>query len=412
MDFKVWLFLQFLTVVAVKSIMSVKASEIKLISRVAASDEPAFAQLFTTTSEAVYRYLKRLSGDSDRSDELLIKAYQQAWQIAGDYDQRLVLTSWVISIARELALSSQELADKHDRNERAESEDIAALDRQKAFLNAMDSLPVESRDSLVLVLTNIYTYHAISEITGLTIDDVKARVFDAKNLLNEKLKKHGIKKYQVSKSNILRELIPLYINGALSGKHKIAFEKSLKNDPNLKQEYMEFYEIEAYFDQLDTASRQHLDRLYSTIKNSLDDLNELPDAEIDAENAPTIKVDFLKHLFSSPRIGWGVAMAQFVILVMVLVFGGSDNSTSIEPNITAAQILQQSKGKQLNLIFKDEATHLQIRKLLLQLEAVTVAGPTEIGLYTIEIDGNEQQAQDVLNKLRMSDIVLLADPAY
>ena len=392
--------------------MSVKASEIKLISRVAASDEVALAQLFTTTSDAVYRYLKRLSGDNDRSDELFVKTYQQAWQTAGDYNQKLIPTNWLISIARELALSSQELADKHDRNERADSENIAALDRQKAFLNAMDSLPVESRDSLVLVLTNIFTYHAISEITGLTIDDVKARVFDAKNLLNEKLKKHGIKKYQVSKSNILRELIPLYINGALSGKHKIAFEKSLKNDPNLKQEYMEFYEIEAYFDQLDITSKQHLDSLYSIIKNSLEDLEELPSEETEEEEKPAIKVDFLEHLFSSPRIGWGVAVVQFVILILVLAFGGADNSKPIETNITATQILQQSKGKQLNLIFKDEATHLQIRKLLLQLEAATVAGPTEIGLYTIEIDGTEQQAQEVLNKLRMSDIVLLADPAY
>jgi len=382
------------------------------MSRVATSYEPAFAQLFVSTSETVYRYLKRICGDSDRSDELLIKTYQQAWQTAGDYNQKLVPTNWLISIGRELALSCRELADKHDRNERAESESIAALDRQKAFLNAMDSLPVESRDSLVLVLMNIYTYHAISEITGLTIDNVKARVFDAKNLLNEKLKKHGIKKYQVSKSNILRELIPLYINGALSGKHKIAFEKSLKNDPNLKQEYMEFYEIEAYFDQLETTSKQHLDRLYNTIKNSLDDLQELADEEHDEETGPSKKVDFLHHLLSSPQVGWGLAIIQFVILVIVLIFAGPDNSRSIETNITATQILQQSKGKQLNLIFKDEATHLQIRKLLIQLEAVTVAGPTEIGLYTIEIDGDEQQAQDVLNKLRLSDIVLLADPAY
>jgi len=406
------MFLQFAIVVGNTSIMSVKASEIKLISRVAAGDEPAFAQLYISTSEAVYRYLKRICGDSDRSDELLIKTYQQAWQTADDYNQKLPPTSWLISMARELAMSCRELADKHDRNERAESESIAALDRQKAFLNAMDSLPVESRDSLVLVLMSVYTYHAISEITGLTIDDVKARVFDAKNLLNEKLKKHGIKKYQVSKSNILRELIPLYINGALSGKHKIAFEKSLKNDPSLKQEYMEFYEIEAYFDPLDTTSRQHLDRLYSTIKNSLDDLQEIPDEGLDENDTSSKKADFLHHMLSSSQIGWGLAIVQFVILLMVLVFGGSDDSNSIEPNISATQILQQNKGKQLNLIFKDEATHLQIRKLLTQLEAVTVAGPTEIGLYTIEIDGDEQQAQDVLNKLRMSDIVLLADPAY
>ena len=392
--------------------MSVKASEIKLIHRIASSDDAAFAQLYTSTSAVVYRYLKRLCGDSDRSDELLIKTYQQAWQTAGDYNQKLEPTSWLISIGRELALSCRELADKHDRNERAESEDIAALDRQKAFLNAMDSLPVESRDSLVMVLMNSYTYHAISEISELRIDDVKARVFDAKSLLNEKLKKHGIKKYQVSKSNILRELIPLYINGALSGKHKIAFEKSLKNDPNLKQEYMEFYEIESYFDQLDSTSKQHLDRLYSTIINSLDNLEELSDEELEGDYTPAKKVDFLHHILSSSKIGWGLAGVLFVILVLVVVSGGSEDLKPMETNITAGQILQQSKGKQLNLIFKDEATHLQIRKLLLQLEAVTVAGPTEIGLYTIEIDGDDKQAQDVLNKLRMSDIVLLADPAY
>ena len=392
--------------------MSVKASEIKLISRVAENDEAAFAQLYSTSSAAVYRYLKRVSGDSDRSDDLLVKTYQRAWQTANDYSQKLVPTNWLISIAREQAMSSQELADKHDRSERAASENIAALDRQKAVLNAMDSLPVESRDSLVLVLTNTFTYHAISEITGLTIDEVKARVFDAKSLLNEKLKKHGIQKYQVSKSNILRELIPLYINGALSGKHKIAFEKSLKNDPSLKQEYMEFYEIETYFDQLDSPSKQYLDSLYSTIKNSLEDLEELSDEEIEDENVPVTKVDFLNHVLSSPRIGWSVALVQFLILIIVLLFGGSESPNPIETQITATQILQQSKGKQLNLIFKDEATHLQIRKLLLQLEAVTVAGPTAIGLYTIEIEGSEQKAQDVLNQLRMSDIVLLADPAY
>ncbi|WP_455207282.1 RNA polymerase sigma factor [Kaarinaea lacus] len=397
--------------------MSVKASEINLISRVAAGEEPAFAQLFQNTSESIYRYLKRLTGDSDRSDKLMIKTYQQAWQLAGSYDQKLAPVSWLLQLARDAVLSHNILPRDRDARRDLQPDNIVALDRQKIFIKAIDSMPVESRDSLVLVLMHGFTYHAISEIMQLTIDEVKARVVDAKNLLKENLKQHGIQKYEVSRSNILRELIPLYINGALSGKHKIAFEKSLKNDPNLKQEYMEFYEIEAYFDQLDTASKQQLDRLYSTIKNNLEDLQELPESQLEEEKIAGTKVDFLHELLSSARIGWGLAILQFVVLVIVLIFAVPDNSDSVEANITAAitaaQILQQqNKGKQLNVIFQDNATNQQIRDLLLALQAEVHSGPTEIGLYTISVEGNEQRVQEVLSTLRSSGVVVLADLAY
>jgi RNA polymerase sigma-70 factor (ECF subfamily) len=393
--------------------MSAKASEIKLINRISEGEEPAFAQLFQTTSESVYRYLKRLTGDSDQSDKYLIKTYQHAWQSAGDYNQKLAPVSWLMQLARKSVFLQSGKNQGLQNQESSQFGNIVALDRQKVFVKAMDSMTIESRDALVLVLMHVFTYHAISEIMGSTIDEVKARVFDAKNELKDKLKQYGIKKHEVSKSNILRELIPLYINGALAGKHKIAFEKSLKNDPNLKQEYMEFYEIEAYFDQLDTVSKPHLDRLYTTVKNSLDDIqaeSEEADEELQAVGA---KANFLQDMLSSPRIGWGLAALQFVLLVMVLIFSGPDNTAPVDASVTAAQILQQqSRGKKLNVIFQDNATHQQIRDLLLALQAEVHSGPTDIGLYTITVEGNEQRVQEVLNTLRNSGVVVLADLGY
>jgi RNA polymerase sigma-70 factor (ECF subfamily) len=393
--------------------MSAKASEIKLINRISEGEEPAFAQLFQTTSESVYRYLKRLTGDSDQSDKYLIKTYQHAWQSAGDYNQKLAPVSWLMQLARKSVFLQSGKNQGLQNQESSQFGNIVALDRQKVFVKAMDSMTIESRDALVLVLMHVFTYHAISEIMGSTIDEVKARVFGAKNELKDKLKQYGIKKHEVSKSNILRELIPLYINGALAGKHKIAFEKSLKNDPNLKQEYMEFYEIEAYFDQLDTVSKPHLDRLYTTVKNSLDDIqaeSEEADEELQAVGA---KANFLQDMLSSPRIGWGLAALQFVLLVMVLIFSGPDNTAPVDASVTAAQILQQqSRGKKLNVIFQDNATHQQIRDLLLALQAEVHSGPTDIGLYTITVEGNEQRVQEVLNTLRNSGVVVLADLGY
>lgn len=394
--------------------MSVKASEIKLIDRITSGEEPAFAQLFHSTSETVYRYLKRLTGDSDQSDRLLIKTFQKAWQSASNYDQKLAPTSWLLQLARNAALSDSGLTREPGAREEIEaSNNIVALDRQKVFVKAMDSMPTELRDALVLVLMHVFTYHAISEIMGQSIDDVKARVFEAKNDLKEKLKHYGIQKHEVSKSNILRELIPLYINGALAGKHKIAFEKSLKNDANLKHEYMEFYEIESYFDQFDTVSKPHLERLYTTVRNSLDNLEEQSEIDVEEEQVASVKTDILHEIFSSPRTGWVLAILQFILLLMVLIFVVPDDSDSIEATITAAQILQQqSKGKKLNVIFQDDATNQQIRDLLLALQAEIYSGPTEIGLYTISIDGDEQRVQEVLNTLRNSGVVVLADLGY
>ncbi|HEY5603727.1 MAG TPA: RNA polymerase sigma factor [Gammaproteobacteria bacterium] len=393
--------------------MVVKASEIKLINRVAEGEEAAFAQLFQTSSEAVYRYLKRLTGDSDRSDKLLIKTYQQAWQSAGNYNEKLAPISWVLQIARNAVLSHSNSSNGNPVPGSSSAANVIALDRQKIFVKAMSAMPAKSRDSLVLVLMHLYTYHAVSEVMSVTIDEVKKGVFDAKNLLKEKLRQYGIKKHEVSKSNILRELIPLYINGALSGKHKIAFEKSLKNDPSLKQEYMEFYEIEAYFDQLDTVSKQHLDSIYSIVVNSLDDLQEPSDSEADEGHSDSIKMDLLREILSSARIGWGAAALLFALLLIVLVFIGPDNASPVEAKVSTAPILQQpGKVKQLNVIFQDNATNQQIRDLLLALQAELYSGPTNIGLYTITIAGNEQRAQEVLNALRNSSVVVVAEPAY
>ncbi|MGD8886028.1 MAG: hypothetical protein PVF34_10415, partial [Gammaproteobacteria bacterium] len=290
--------------------------------------------------------------------------------------------------------------------------EVAAFDRQKVFIKAINSIPVDSRDSLALVLMPNFTYHAIAEIMKLGIDEVKNRVFDAKSQLKDKLKTFGIKKHEVSRSNILRELIPLYINGALAGKHKIAFEKSLKNDPNLKQEYMEFYEIEAYFDQLNTTSRQHLDQLYNNIINKLIEADETAEAESAQELSAEKKVDFVHHILTSSQVGWGLAVLQFAVLAVLLIFVVPNNSSSVEAKISATQLLQQTTGRKINVVFRDNATHQQIRDLMLKLDLSMFSGPTEIGLYTVSIDGSEQLARDRLNKLRNSDIVVLADPAY
>ena len=137
--------------------MPAKASEIKQLSRIADGEEPAFAQLYSATSQSIYRYLMRNTGDRDQCDNLLVKSYQNAWRKAEDYDHQLQPVDWLLKIAREQLLSTDD--EQVGDDEPVVDLSIAALDRQKAFIKAMDSLPVESRDALTLVLMQGYTYH-------------------------------------------------------------------------------------------------------------------------------------------------------------------------------------------------------------------------------------------------------------
>ena len=394
--------------------MSAKASEISQLSRIAAGDESAFTQLFANTSPVVYRYLMRVTGNRDKADTFCILTYQQAWLHAEQFDHNMPPANWLVMLAREQILASMADAAESQHDQAAAKANIVALDRQKLFISAMNSLPITSRDILTLALMPMYTYHAISEIMDISIDEVKTHVFDAKQLLKEKLRVLGIKKSEVSRSNILRELIPLYVNGALAGKHKLAFEKSLKNDSNLKQEYMEFYEIESYFDQLESVSKQHLDQLYLAVTNSLEELSEVEEPEYEHEKIPKISIDFLHHLLSSARIGWGLALLQFVILLIVVIFMQPESPGPVEAKNNPAQYIQQQhrNGRKINVIFQDDATHKQIRDLLLKHKAEIFSGPTDIGLYTIIVDVDERTAEKLVKQLRSSAIVLLVESAY
>ena len=392
--------------------MSAKASEIKQLEKIAYGELEPFAQLFKSTSHLVYRFLIRMLGKKDDADRYLVLAYEQAWQLAEEYDPELNPADWMLMLARGVVIVDKGEAEGQAGNNTAELTTVTTLDRQKAFVKAMEGLSLVSREVLGIVLLPGYTYHVIANIMTCDIDEVKELVNEAKVEVKERLRKFGISKHEVSKSNILRELIPLYINGALAGKHKKAFEKSLKSDSNLKQEYLEYYEIESYFDQLEGVSTQHLDQLFSKVKNNLDDM-ELAEAEgAGPVVADSVRADFLHTLLSSSRIGWGLAILQFAILAIVLIFVVPQYSNSVQANITSAQLLQQSKGKQLNIVFADHATHQQIRDLLLSVNGQMSAGPTEIGLYTVTVQGTNQRVSAILDKLRESEIVVLAVPAF
>jgi len=262
----------------------------------------------------------------------------------------------------------------------------------------------------------------------------------------------------MSPEHNLREQIPLYINGALTSDEKHAFETALKQDQELKREYLEFHEIESTFDRFEDVSGQHLEQIFKTILNNTQGINKMTDRtsppvnpnlgteasnqelkftatrEVKPEPEPdhatiintashkreaeresniddntVIEVSEGTGLLSSSRFAWAIAAIQFVVLLAVVFY-----TTPITQNATTSgdAVGQISGVTTYNVVFADNATQKEIRELLVNLEIQVANGPTSIGLYTIFVKGSKEEATKTFNKLKNSNLILLVEPSF
>lgn len=259
--------------------------------------------------------------------------------------------------------------------------------------------------------------------------------------------------------------IPLYLNGSLQGNERIPFEKALKEDPQLKEECKEFHEIESVTDVGDQITNQHFDQLFTRIQSNVkfqpaetqpcpppigdstvimprvDDTeksnkssvesvsakphhttqnispdnghestihNEKHDHENEEhEHISIFSKEYLADFFTSARLAWGVVVAQFALLITLWLSSTGNGITAIGLDGKAINDIAT-----INVVFADNATQKEIRELLASVDAQIANGPTSIGLYTIYIKGKETDAQSVINTLKKSTLILLAEPSF
>jgi hypothetical protein len=257
----------------------------------------------------------------------------------------------------------------------------------------------------------------------------------------------------------LQEQIPLYINGALKNDEKSAFEKALNQDPELKQEYKEFHEIESIGYITEEITDQHFEQLFTRIQANAKFPATAPSTKVGMEEESTVIMrredgvdkasnrtaettpsstvetptpatptpehtpnkgdhdedehisifskEYLSEFFTSARLAWGVVIAQFALLITLWLSSSGNGINAVgtdgRPIADIATI---------NIVFADQATQKEIRELLASVDAQIANGPTSIGLYTIYIKGNETDAKLVIDKLKKSALILLAEPSF
>jgi RNA polymerase sigma factor (sigma-70 family) len=181
------------------------ASDEALMLAYAAGDAAAFEQLYARHRGRLYRYLLRQLRDNALADE----AFQDVWQrvisarVGWTNSSKSAdpgFASWLYTIAhhrlgdhwRSLKHRPVTPADADERTARVADPDtpervLSEFERRRQLQLALDDLPEEQREVLLLRLEQELTLEEIAEVTGVGRETVKSRLRYAMEKLRARL---------------------------------------------------------------------------------------------------------------------------------------------------------------------------------------------------------------------------------
>ena len=181
---------------------SFESSDAGLIERVAAGEKAAMQTLYRRHHVKVYRFALRLVGDETVAEDVASETFLDVWRQAGTFKGGCQVSTWLLSIARNKALSthrrgSVEVSDDAAAASIADLADDPAISlqhrQQRSILfNCLKSLSPAHREIINLVYYQQKEISEVAEIIRISRSTVKTRMFYARRKLAELLGGHGI----------------------------------------------------------------------------------------------------------------------------------------------------------------------------------------------------------------------------
>lgn len=158
-----------------------------LVLRCQAGDGPAFAELFESYGPRLRYYLRKLVGDALEADDLLQDVWFDVFRALPKLADPAAFPAWLYRVARDRAfrrlrrrrppcgpVADHEPEDRADRDGEFTADDVAWVHA------ALDRLPPEHREVLVLRFLEGMPYGDIARVVGCALGTVKSRIHHAK----------------------------------------------------------------------------------------------------------------------------------------------------------------------------------------------------------------------------------------
>jgi RNA polymerase sigma-70 factor (ECF subfamily) len=158
--------------------------------------------LFARHNVRVFRFIARFVGDKSAAEDLVSEVFLDVWRHAGRFQGRSQVTTWLLAIARNKALSALQ----HRWTEELDEAAVAAVEdtdnnpevtihtRQTSAIlrNCLTQLSPPHREVIDLVYYHEKSTDEVAEITGVPQNTVKTRMFYARKRIAELMAAQGI----------------------------------------------------------------------------------------------------------------------------------------------------------------------------------------------------------------------------
>ena len=171
-------------------------------------DQEAFRELILEYQSRVAGVIARMAGSSSDAEELTHEVFVRVWRSAHRYQPSAKLSTWLLTIARNLVLNEIRYRQRHPTISRdivredgqypedstpdttSVPPDAALLESelQQAIDEALQQLPENQRTALVLQRFEALSYEEIATLLDVSVPAVKSLLFRARTTLRELLK--------------------------------------------------------------------------------------------------------------------------------------------------------------------------------------------------------------------------------
>jgi RNA polymerase sigma-70 factor, ECF subfamily len=183
------------------------SSDEALLGLVAGGNKGAMRALFGRFNVRVFRFLVRLVHNDAVAEELLNDVFIAVWRHAGQFRARSRVSTWLLAIARQKALSVlrrrtvEELDEAVLRSVEDTADDpeaaLGKVERNKLMRDCLEQLSPAHREVVDLVYYHERTTEEVAQILAIPRSTVKTRMFYARKRLSELLAARGIERVSV-----------------------------------------------------------------------------------------------------------------------------------------------------------------------------------------------------------------------
>ena len=174
-----------------------------LVARIADGDTLAMQSLFVRHRTPVYRWLLRFDSNESLAEDLLSEVFLDVWRHARRFESRSSVSTWLMAIARNKALSALRRRTNVELDEAiectvpdpADNPEVVLQkkDRGELLRHALTSLSPKHREIIDLVYYHEKSIDEVAQILGVPPATVKTRMFYARRKLSKSL--HDVQVY-------------------------------------------------------------------------------------------------------------------------------------------------------------------------------------------------------------------------